>query len=66
MVWTRLRLNSKIADMKKNTKEFSFKEKSISIGLVAGVIIGAITENIGLWLPLGIAFGAAGAFIKKS
>ena len=45
--------------MKKNTKEFSFKERSISIGVVAGVIIGATTENIGLWLPLGIAFGAA-------
>ena len=50
----------------KNIREFSFKEKSISIGLVAGVIIGATTDNIGLWLPLGIAFGAAGAFIKKS
>ena len=52
--------------MKKNIREFSFKQKSMSIGVVAGVIIGATTENIGLWLPLGIAFGAAGAFIKKS
>ena len=45
--------------MKKNIREFSFKEKSISIGLVSGVIIGATTENIGLWLPLGIALGVA-------
>ena len=54
--------------MKKNIREISFKEKSISIGLVAGVIIGATTENIGLWLPLGIAFGAAAGlwYGKKS
>tara|TARA_B100000809_G_scaffold140721_1_gene138288 strand:+ start:1182 stop:1346 length:165 start_codon:yes stop_codon:yes gene_type:complete len=45
--------------MKKNIREFSFKESSISIGVVAGVIIGATTENIGLWLPLGIALGVA-------
>ena len=49
----------RVTDIKKNIREFSFKESSISIGVVAGVIIGATTENIGLWLPLGIALGVA-------
>tara|TARA_X000000368_G_C22936884_1_gene670299 strand:- start:165 stop:332 length:168 start_codon:yes stop_codon:yes gene_type:complete len=28
------------------------------IGLVAGVVIGSITDNIGLWISLGLCFGA--------
>ena len=38
------------------------KESKISlgtgIGLVAGVIIGSITNNVGLWITLGLCFGA--------
>ena len=28
------------------------------IGLIAGIIIGSITNNIGLWVALGLCFGA--------
>ena len=54
---------------KDNKREFSIKEKSIAIGVVGGTLVGVLTDNIGLWLPLGIAFGAgSGAFyanVKK-
>ena len=28
------------------------------IGLIAGIIIGSITNNVGLWIALGLCFGA--------
>tara|TARA_B100000003_G_scaffold207483_1_gene225156 strand:+ start:1787 stop:1957 length:171 start_codon:yes stop_codon:yes gene_type:complete len=28
------------------------------MGLLVGVVIGAITDNIGLWIPLGLCLGA--------
>ena len=28
------------------------------IGLLAGVIIGSVTDNVGLWIALGLCFGA--------
>jgi hypothetical protein len=28
------------------------------IGLIAGIIIGSITNNIGLWVALGLSFSA--------
>ncbi|WP_296636157.1 hypothetical protein [Polaribacter sp.] len=38
------------------------KEKNLSIGaglgLLAGIIIGSITENIGLWIALGLSIRA--------
>ena len=38
------------------------KESKISIGagigLLAGIIIGSVTDNIGLWIALGLCFGA--------
>ena len=41
--------------MKKNNKrEFTITEKSIRIGVMTGTIVGVLTDNIGLWLPLGI------------
>lgn len=49
----------------KEPKTFSFKEKSIAIGLVAGLIVGVITKNIGIWLPVGIALGAGIGFTKN-
>lgn len=45
-----------IYPMKKDRK-FTFKEKAIAYGLVAGITIGLITDTIGLWLSLGIVFG---------
>ena len=38
----------------------------LSIGIVSGVIIGLLTSNIALWLPIGIAIGAALEYSKKS
>ena len=28
------------------------------IGLLTGVIIGSVTDNVGLWIALGLCFGA--------
>ena len=42
----------------KRKREFTIMEKSIAIGVVGGIIIGVLTDNIGLWLPVGIALGA--------
>jgi hypothetical protein len=28
------------------------------IGLLAGIIIGSVTDNVGLWIALGLCFGA--------
>ena len=46
------------------------KESKISlgagIGLLAGVIIGNATDNIGLWIALGLCFGAGiGTALEK-
>lgn len=35
------------------------KKNSMAFGLIFGTIIGIITDNLGLWLSLGILFGAA-------
>ena len=34
-------------------------ENGIAIGLIFGVIVGALTDNVGLWLSLGLCLGAA-------
>ena len=34
-------------------------ENGIAIGLIFGVIVGAATDNMGLWLCLGIVFGVS-------
>jgi F0F1-type ATP synthase assembly protein I len=35
------------------------KKNSMAMGILLGTFIGIITDNLGLWLPLGIVFGAA-------
>ena len=30
----------------------------IALGVAFGAVIGALTDNVGLWLPVGIAVGA--------
>lgn len=52
--------------MVKKKKEFTFKEKSIAIGLVAGVLLGVITNDLGIWLPVGIAIGAGVGFSNQN
>jgi len=44
--------NRKDKDTKKETST------AIGLGIMLGSISGVLTDNIGLWLPLGIAFGA--------
>ena len=46
------------------------KESKISlgagIGLLAGIIIGSATDNVGLWIALGLCFGAGiGTALEK-
>ena len=46
------------------------KESKISIGagigLLPGIIIGSASENIGLWISLGLCFGAGiGTILEK-
>jgi uncharacterized membrane protein len=39
----------------------------MAIGLAAGSIIGLVTRNIGLWIPVGLAIGVAlGALASKT
>ena len=50
---------------------FNMKESKISlgagIGLLAGIIIGSATDNVGLWIPLGLCFGAGiGTVLEKN
>ena len=40
-------------------------ENGIAIGLVFGVIVGALTDNVGLWLSLGLVFGVAYSSNRK-
>ena len=46
---------------KNNKREFTIMEKSIGIGVmtgtIVGIIVGVLTDNIGLWLPFGVSFG---------
>jgi hypothetical protein len=35
------------------------KGNAIGLGLIFGTVLGVITDNLGLWLSLGIIFGAA-------
>ena len=54
----------------KTNSTITMKESKISlgagIGLLAGIIIGSATDNVGLWIPLGLCFGAGiGAALEK-
>ena len=49
----------------KKPQKFSFREKSIAIGVTAGVLVGVFTKNIGIWLPVGIAIGAGIGFTRN-
>ena len=35
------------------------------IGLIAGIIIGSITNNVGLWIALGLCFGSGIALVLE-
>ena len=41
-----------------NMKKEKDLTKSIGIGMLIGAAIGVATDNIGLWLSLGLVFGA--------
>ena len=38
----------------------------IAIGTTAGIVIGSTTDNIGVWLSLGIAIGTAFGLVYQS
>ncbi|WP_296384783.1 hypothetical protein [Winogradskyella sp.] len=39
-------------------KKENIQSKSIGIGMIIGCVIGIVTDNIALWLSLGLVFGA--------
>ena len=54
----------------KNYSTITMKESKTSlgagIGLLAGIIIGSATDNVGLWVALGLCFGAGiGTTLEK-
>ena len=55
----------------KTNSTITMKESKISlgagIGLLAGIIIGSATDNVGLWIALGLCFGAGiGTVLEKN
>ena len=42
-----------------NKEEEKELVKYTSYGLIIGLMVGVLTKNIGLWLPMGVALGAA-------
>ncbi len=47
-----------------NEKENKVVGQFISYGLMAGVVFGVLTDNLGFWIAMGVAFGAAVGYIK--
>tara|TARA_R110002124_G_scaffold194919_1_gene361960 strand:+ start:15320 stop:15475 length:156 start_codon:yes stop_codon:yes gene_type:complete len=35
------------------------KKNSLALGIILGTVVGVFTDNLALWLSLGIVFGAA-------
>ena len=45
-------------------KEDKYLSQFTAFGLIAGVIFGLLTDNLGLWIALGVAIGAGVGFVK--
>ena len=65
-----LELKNLIYNNDKTNSTITMKESKISlgagIGLLAGIIIGSATDNVGLWIALGLCFGAGiGTTLEK-
>ena len=45
-------------------KEDKYLSQFTAFGLIAGVIFGLLTDNLGLWIALGVAIGAGIGFVK--
>jgi hypothetical protein len=43
----------------------NIQKNSIGIGMLIGCIIGVVTDNIALWLSLGLVFGAGYGTVKQ-
>ena len=64
------RIILKFKKIRNEKTNFNMKESKISlgagIGLLAGIIIGSATDNVGLWIALGLCFGAGiGSTLEK-
>jgi hypothetical protein len=46
-------------------KKEKIDSQSIGIGIIIGTAIGVLTHNIGLWISLGLALGAAYGYTKN-
>ena len=63
--WVPLKVDAvKMKKPKKRTLTVS--EKQIAYGMFGGLLIGIFTDNIGLWISLGLVFGAGYSSIKKN
>lgn len=52
-------------DMMKNSKAIDEKVVPfIAAGLMIGVLVGIVNDNIGLWISLGLAFGAGVGYTR--
>jgi hypothetical protein len=38
---------------------------SLAIGIAVGLGLGLLTDDVGLWLPVGVALGITGAFASR-
>lgn len=47
----------KVKKNKKKEKGYKRLALGISMGLLYGVAMGAVTDSYGLWIPIGIMFG---------
>ncbi|MDA7567593.1 hypothetical protein N9R28_02050 [Flavobacteriaceae bacterium] len=41
------------------------KDNWVAYGIVFGTLVGLFTENLGLWLALGVVLGAGMSEVKK-
>jgi hypothetical protein len=50
-----------------SSKQLPFDTTWFTIGIAGGVAVGLMTDNLGLWLPLGVVFALLGPamFPKK-
>ncbi len=46
-------------DQDNDTKKAMNPDTYMGLGIIFGSVVGVLTDNIGLWIALGVVFGAA-------
>jgi hypothetical protein len=47
-----------MSEDKKSPKKAINPDTYIGLGIIFGVVVGVLTDNVGLWIALGLALGA--------